>query len=305
MTSVVDSRCEYSTLPAGTIVAVTGATGFIGSHVAAALQTSGASVRAVSRAELTDPGSTSRAMAGASAVIHCVSAVSGTLENIRLSNVGVAGIVANAALAAGVERLFAVSTASVAGPGPHRGGAVPPAKPASAVSVSRAEGEQMLLGAGATVIRPNLVWGAGDRWVVPTLARSLTEEGTIRSWRARVSAVNVRDLASGICGLVSAPSGALGAPRVLHADAPAHFAVAEIGQWIADRLLRRVQPLAATFLTPHQRSMLEIDNWFDGAEFWDLARVQPGPPFAPSVADLAWYADFLSPSARSPLEPNL
>ncbi|WIB00389.1 NAD(P)-dependent oxidoreductase [Curtobacterium sp. MCBA15_012] len=298
MTSVVDSRCAHPISPTGTFITVTGGSGYIGSHVVAALEASGATVRTVGRSELRDPVSTTRAMAGASAVVHCVSAVSGTPEDLRRSNVEVAATVARAAQAAGVERLIAVSTASVTGRGPHRGAAAPPTNPASAVSASRAEGEEVLLGAGAIIIRPNLVWGAGDRWVVPTLASSFVGQGTARSWRARVSAVNVRDLASGISRLASTPSEALGTQRVLHADAPGPFLVAEIGQWISDRLLPRVRPLTATTLTPHQQSMLEIDNWFDSAQFWELAGVRPGLPFSPSVADLEWYADYLSVSTN-------
>jgi nucleoside-diphosphate-sugar epimerase len=277
-------------------VVVTGSGGYIGGHVVAALRASRAEVVPLDRAAFGDAARRAQALVGADAVVHCVSAVSGDPAGIRAANVDAARAVADSCDVAGVGRVIAVSTAAVTGSGPHRGMPGDSAsRPESAVSRARAEGEQVLLDAGATVVRPNLVWGAGDRWVVPTLARIMAGAGSVPgTWRARVSAVGVRDLADGLAGLATTAAPRSAGPRVLHADAPGAVPITTITDWIREHVLEPGMLIdAGQPLTEHQRSMLEVDNWFDGSAFWQAASVRAPRPFRPLGADAAWYRAFL------------
>lgn len=99
---------------------------------------------------------------------------------------------------AGVPRIVHLSTATVYGPGPHRGTGVdqvPPA-PVPAVSGSRLAAEKYALAAGATVLRPGLVTGPGDRWVVPGGVELLRSVPALwQGGRGLLSMTDVADLA--------------------------------------------------------------------------------------------------------------
>jgi nucleoside-diphosphate-sugar epimerase len=286
-----------ATGPSGTgHVVVTGSTGYIGSHVVAALRVRGAEVTPLDRSGFGDDRRRAEAFATADAVVHCVSAVSGDPATIRAANVDAARAVAETSRVTAMGRIVAVSTAAVTGNGPHRGASGATARrPTSSVSRARAEGERILFDAGAVIVRPNIVWGAGDRWVVPTLARIVAATGGVPpTWDALVSVVGVRDLADGLAGLATTTTAATGGPVVLHADAPGSFPIAAMATWIRDRIVPSLAAVASPpMLSDHQRSMLEVDNWFDGSAFWRAASVPPPEPFSPLEADAAWYREFI------------
>lgn len=288
-------------------VVVTGSTGFIGGHVVTALRRRGAHVTPLDRTAFGDDRRRTAALSAATAVVHCVSAVAGTTEAIRAANVEAASVLADGARSAGIDTLVVVSTAAVTGPGPHRGSVRADARPSSPVSRARAEGERILLDAGATVVRPNLVWGAGDQWVVPTLARIMRGSGGVPpDWRARVSVVGVRDLAAGLAALATCSRRGRTGGSVLHADAPGAVPITTLTGWIERHLLDALPargPVPVT--TAHQRSMLEVDNWFDGSSFWASADVRPPAPFRPMWSDVRWYRSHLRASAAGvdPLGP--
>lgn len=115
-------------LPASATVVVTGANGFVGSHVCAALADRSAAVRAVVRragtapdlpeveervGDFTDPGFAAEVVAGADVLVTTVHPLAGDRETQR--EVGHHGTmsVARAAVDAGVPLLVHVSTASV------------------------------------------------------------------------------------------------------------------------------------------------------------------------------------------------
>jgi nucleoside-diphosphate-sugar epimerase len=115
-------------------VLVTGATGFLGSHVLEQLLSAGHEVRAlvrsplqragveIVRGDVTDPGSLARAMSGCEAVIHSAAVVTFRVsEAVRQREVNVQGTrnIVEAARAAGVRRL--VYTSSVAALGRPNG----------------------------------------------------------------------------------------------------------------------------------------------------------------------------------------
>ncbi|MFC7636466.1 NAD-dependent epimerase/dehydratase family protein [Streptomyces thermogriseus] len=197
-------------------VVLTGATGFIGSAALGALANRfpGLRLRALVRrvpdtaagaggsvewvtGDLTDPASLRGLCAGADTLVHLASYIGRDEERCVAVNVtGTRALMAEAARA-GVRRVVHLSTAAVYGAGPHRGIAVDevPAEPVSAASRTRLAGEGHALRAGAVVLRPGLVLGAGDRWVVPAL-RELVDR-VPAAWdgnRALLSAVDVGDL---------------------------------------------------------------------------------------------------------------
>ena len=169
-------------------VLVTGTTGMLGRGVALALAARGDAVTVLQRhsaglglpevlADVADADAVRAATAGHDAVIHLaakVNVVGSEAEYLRV-NVGGTRAIADACLAAGVERLVHVSSPSVAHPGRSLvGRGADPADPATArgpYARTKALAEQIALGANSSelsvvAIRPHLVWGPGDRQLI-------------------------------------------------------------------------------------------------------------------------------------------
>ncbi|MCE0447586.1 SDR family oxidoreductase [Streptomyces tricolor] len=145
---------------------------------------------------------------GADVLVHLASRISGSEDECAAVNVHGTTALVEEARRCGVGRIVQLSTAAVYGPGPHRGIAVDEVVPApvSPASRTRLRGERAAVAAGGTVLRPGLVTGAGDRWVVPALA-DLREHVPAR-WnggRGLASMVDVDDLARLIVRLATTP----------------------------------------------------------------------------------------------------
>jgi nucleoside-diphosphate-sugar epimerase len=168
------------------IVAMTGATGFIGRNLAAHLVARGDTVRAIVRAESgrRPPDGVEvvhaplavdalrRAFSGADVVVHLAGVVS-TVRDKQFLTVNVDGtrIAAEAALHAGA-RFVHLSSLAAAGPAaanaPRREDD-PPA-PINAYGRSKLAGEaavHSVAGLRWTILRPGVVYGPGDRAVLP------------------------------------------------------------------------------------------------------------------------------------------
>ncbi|CAG6398718.1 NAD(P)-dependent oxidoreductase [Streptomyces cocklensis] len=165
-----------------TTIAVTGASGFCGSHVALAAAARGADVVCVGRR----PGPVGRHvrwdaareepdLAGCDLVVHCAAAVGdpvpGSAAEAVMHAVNVDGTQRLLRAAAGRPVVW-VSSASVYAPGPDRTRVTeehPVRAQLSAYGRTKAAGEALALAAGAVVLRPRAVYGPGDPHLVPRL----------------------------------------------------------------------------------------------------------------------------------------
>nr|WP_193365973.1 NAD-dependent epimerase/dehydratase family protein [Kitasatospora sp. SID7827] len=296
---------------------ITGAAGFLGSHVArAAARHGGALVLAahhrrpappsaagvVVRADLGDPASLRGLCDGVQVLLHCASAVGGSPERNRAVNaLGTAALLAEAARA-GVERVVYVSTASVYGRGRYLGERPEQLtrRPGSPTSRTRAEAEEAVLAYGGTVLRPHLVYGPGDRWVVPGLRRLLARLAvTPTGWRTRHSVIAADELGTLVAAVGHAPAGRLRSP-VYHLAHPEPVpaaallaAAARCGPRPPSAPLTLEQARARVAADPaaaHALAMLADDHWFDSTPLWtDLGRRPGRAPGTDLTQFKEWY----------------
>ncbi|MEU6812680.1 NAD-dependent epimerase/dehydratase family protein [Streptomyces sp. NPDC046831] len=309
---------------------MTGATGFIGSAVLDGLLRARAAgrvgaVRALVRtppaqwhgtgagpswvpADLAEPGSTAGALEGADVLVHLAARTSGDASVCEAVNVRASEALAAEARRCGVERVIHLSTAAVYGAGPHSGLRVNEIEPApvSAASATRLEGERHMLAAGGTVLRPGLVLGRGDRWVVPALAELV---GRVPArWdggRGLLSLVDVGDLARLIVTMATAPGAP--PPGVHHASHPRPVSNAALMAELAslgvlpevtedlpwEDCLRRLREVPGR-MSERQFSLLALDHWYRSEDVWRLTGCPEGPGPLARLADAAsWYVSHL------------
>ncbi len=181
-------------------IAITGATGFAGRHVLAALFKAGHTVTALARGPAVElPGAAvvtgdlasrealDRLTAGAEAVVHLAGALAGIkpFDYFVTNAEGTARLV-EAAVLNGVRRFIHVSSLAAREPA------------LSAYAASKRAGEELVLRLipGALVLRPPAVYGPGDRAMLP-LFRELTKSVALIPGRreARFSLLYVDNLA--------------------------------------------------------------------------------------------------------------
>jgi dihydroflavonol-4-reductase len=191
-------------------VAVTGASGFIGRHVAEHLAARGMTVEPVrrpfARASLT------AALRGAGAVVHLAGVVSALHEHEYMAaNVEGTRVVAEAACDAGVP-LINISSLAAAGPASPRTPRSeddPPA-PINAYGRSKLAGEQAVArvdGLRWTTLRPGVVYGPGDRALLPLFkvaARGVMP--LVGRLDAAYTFIHVRDLVRAVAAAIDAPA---------------------------------------------------------------------------------------------------
>lgn len=293
------------------VVAVTGPNGFIGSRVVAALARSGHRVRGlvrgtraaeieIVRGDLADPDALATLVAGADVVVHAASAVGpdGDLA-VAVNERGTAAVVA-AAERAGAH-VLQVSTAAVWGSGPHRGAPRPGSGPESPASETRRAGELVTLAAGGAVVRPNLVHGAGDRWLFPGAIRLVGAVGAVPDTAARASAIHVEDLGERIAAIaVARTTGVVAVHTAPPIETRALVAAAFDASGLAapataptDEFVARATGLG---LRPHHLAMLLEDAWFDGESGDRSERTDGAGPAGVSTlrvddVDRAWYEE--------------
>ena len=188
-------------------VLVTGATGFVGSHVAEALARRGDAVRALARAgadtavlekagvaivrgDLSDPESLKRAVEGVDVVVHCAAKVGdwGPVEDYRKVNVEGLRSLFDTTLGKPLHRFVHVSSLGVYEARHHyqTDETEPlPDRHIDGYTQSKVESERLAMqyhrkqNVPVTILRPGFVYGPRDRMVLPRLADRLREGSVI------------------------------------------------------------------------------------------------------------------------------
>ena len=189
---------------------VTGASGFVGGRVVAALEARGADVR-TDFVELHDTAGLERVLRGCDAVLHVAALYSYSADPALLEAVNVEGTrrLLDAAVRAGIRRVVHTSTAGTCGPMAGRAATEEDSPPAWELVVpykrTKLEAERLVLaaardGVDAVVVNPTTPVGAGDRRPTPTGAMiSGVACGRIRGYVAStgLNVVDVRDVGIG------------------------------------------------------------------------------------------------------------
>ncbi|MEU1519641.1 NAD(P)-dependent oxidoreductase [Streptomyces sp. NPDC005811] len=315
-------------------ILITGATGFIGARVTGLLASGtaggprparpalrllvhrsrpglpGADPVEVRRGSLSDPASLHGLCDGVDTVLHLASRIGGSLEQCRAVNdTGTAALLAEAERSGTVQRLIQLGTTAVYRDGAHRGAAEEelPLGPSSPTSITRLAGEERVLAAGGLVLRPHLVYGRDDLWVVPALARFMTElPHWVDGGRARMSVIGVRDLARVITALALRPSLPRGEVLTAARSEPVTgkelftAAARAVGLPLPAGEVSYAQALAwpGTEQDPgwqRRLSLLTVDHWYDSSRLWRLLDTEPGTSFADDfAADADWYRSRLA-----------
>ena len=180
---------------------ITGATGFVGSHVAVALARRGTSVRALARdgsdtklleeagviivrGDLGDASGVHCAMEGVDIVVHCAAKVGdwGPVEEYRKVNVEGLRNLLEACKGQSLDRFVHLSTLGVYAARHHHGTdetVQPPEHHVDGYTQSKVEAEQLArryereFGVPVVILRPGFVYGPRDRTVMPKLIESL------------------------------------------------------------------------------------------------------------------------------------
>lgn len=154
-------------------VLVLGGSGFVGRHVCEKLQRAGGQITVptrrtvnartvqhlpgltVAEANVHDPRQLERLLPGHDAVVNLVAILHGSEAAFERTHVELPRTIANACRATGVRRLVHVSALGVSEDGP------------AMYQRSKARGEALLRSAGLdlTVLRPSVIFGAGDRFL--------------------------------------------------------------------------------------------------------------------------------------------
>jgi nucleoside-diphosphate-sugar epimerase len=182
---------------------ITGATGFVGSHVAEACRARGDSVSAIARpgsdtewlenlgvtilrGDFTDPALARQALESADVVVHCAAKVGdrGPVEEYRAVNVeGLRGLL-EACKGRRLDRFVHMSSLGVYEPRHHYGTDESEPLPQNHVdgyTQTKVEAERLALeyhrkhGVPVVVLRPGFVYGPRDRAVLPKLLKHLAE----------------------------------------------------------------------------------------------------------------------------------
>ncbi|WP_374470511.1 NAD-dependent epimerase/dehydratase family protein [Phenylobacterium sp.] len=298
------------------VAALTGATGFLGRHLARELADRGWRVRILTRRDPVDPlwrgfepevvvgdladESALRALSrGAEVVIHAAGLVKARspADFLRVNRDGAARV----AEAAGESRLLLVSSLAAR---------EPQLSPYAASKRAGEDAARAVAGARLTVVRPPAIYGPGDREILPLFKAAATSPVLpVFAEDARTALVHVEDAARQVATL--AERAASGATYALSDSRPEGYGWREIMQAAAEvaggrpRLVRApaVAVQAAAALSVLQRLAGEAPIFTPGKarEFlhpdWGVAPHELAPDLPPSRFDLwrglahtaAWY----------------
>ncbi len=255
---------------------VTGATGFVGSHLAEALRRRGDEVTALVRSpkkaaalaplgvrvvagDLDDPGSLARAVEGQEVVFHVAGLVAARSESefMRCNRDGTESLVV-AASGAGASRFVLVSSMAAGGPAepgkPLTG--TEPARPVTAYGRSKLAAEAAVTASTLpwVIVRPPTVYGPRDREVLKVFRMArLGVAPVFGDGSQQLSAVHGADLAN---ALVAAGTAAATVGKIYYACHPEVATSAEFVRAVGSAMGRRlsVVPIPA----PVGRALLAV-----------------------------------------------
>ena len=272
-------------------VYVSGATGFVGSHVARELREQGADVRA-ERVDLLETEALERAVEGCEAVVHVAALYSYDSPAAELERVNIEGTrnLLEAATRARVRRFLFTSTAGTCGPVPGRLATEEDEPPAWELSVpykrTKLAAEALAREAGAVVVNPTTPVGPGDHKPTPT-GRMISGVATGRLpgfvRTTGLNLVDVRDVARGHALALER-----GKPRERYLLGGANLPLEEIFGAIADLAGRPRPRIAVPYAVAQAAAKLHLANldevklarlpmYFTSAKAGDRLGYEPGP----------------------------
>lgn len=302
-------------------VVVVGATGFIGSAVQSALRRLHVTTVGVARTlegragydlrsgDLTIPESLSQILDREDVIIHCAPYLGSDEKLSEAVNVRGTRNLAMAAGHAGAKGLIYVSTTAVYGYGPHRDASVGElaVRPLSARSRHRRHAEEIVLAAGGCVIRPHLVLGAGDNWVLPGLLH-LTDAvgGLIEGGSAQSSAITVSVLARLVATLALSPKRP-SSDCIFHAVHPNPLtmhslvrmslgAVGRSGSLDSVSIETATRLARAKGIESHHIDLATADHWYNGDTLWSRMPDAPTGNLRLEASDTHWYRQRFRPT---------
>ncbi|WP_181282079.1 NAD-dependent epimerase/dehydratase family protein [Arthrobacter woluwensis] len=297
-----------------TAILLVGSTGFVGSRIAASLFGSeGVGLTVLSRkpaehplaphgitvpGDLGDPHSLAEALRGVDVVIHAASYVGKDPRPAdEVNRQGTANLLAECRRL-GVDRFVYLSTTSVYGSGPHRGiteedGTYSPQSP---ISAARAEADRMVLDSGGAVIRPNLIFGTGDKWFIPGLVKMLRTGVWPGDGSALLSLIGVKELGKMAARLALSPENH---GRAFHAVGSRPVTAAELITEVS-AALRLPAPafgpeavgrdaLTKAGFTAHQVDLVTRDHWYAGTALRDATGWNSDTAPLPDADEWDWY----------------
>jgi dihydroflavonol-4-reductase len=273
------------------IVYVSGATGFVGRHVARELREQGADVRD-ERIDLLDRAGLERRLDGCDAVVHVAALYSYDAPDTEFERANVEGTrtLLAAAHSRGVARFVFTSTAGTCGPVPRRAATEEDELPSWELAVpykrTKLEAERLALAAGAVVVNPTTPVGDGDAKPTPT-GRMIEQvaTGRIRAYvgTTGLNLVDVRDVARGhVLALQRGEPGERYLLGGVNLPLPAIFAVIADHAGLPRPRLRVPYPVVeaaakAGFANADEVKLARIPMYFS----WEKARsrlgYEPGP----------------------------
>jgi uncharacterized protein YbjT (DUF2867 family) len=192
----------------GPVLAVTGATGFVGGHLVRMAREAGHPIRALTRGwrppeegidwvdgALDRPEALAKLCDGADAVVHIAGLINASSRAAFVEvNVGGTANMVDAARATGVKRFIHISSLAAREPG------------LSDYGWSKAKAERVVASSGIewTIVRPPAVYGPGDRETFE-LFRMARRGFALLPPPGRFSVIHVEDLCRLILALVAAP----------------------------------------------------------------------------------------------------
>ncbi len=233
------------------VIAVTGATGFLGRHVVTALARTGARIRILARADLPreawrgleldvvpgsleDPAALARLTAGVDAVVHAAGLIKArrSADFLRVNRDGTRAVAESARRHAAGSRLVVVSSLAAREPGISEYAASKHAGEEAARAVYRDDPDRLV------IVRPPVIYGPWDRETL-ALFKAASRALVPIAGSGRIAIVHVADAAAAIAHLASG-DGAAGL-FALADDHPAGYSARELMAEAARAVGRRAR----------------------------------------------------------------